>query len=303
MKRFFALSLAAVLLAAGIYLFCLDGHTDTAPSIHTGKPPVSGTASTAAATATALPSQEPQLLPEDLNSILDHSEAVPLDTIPASITALVNRDFLLPSSYVPANLVEPDIRFSFNYSSDKRKLRKIAADALEKMFRAAEKKKIILYGVSGYRSYVRQKQIYDQNVTRRGRAATDSVSARPGSSEHQTGLTMDISAASVGLQLDPRFGSTREGRFVAKNAHKYGFIVRYPAGKSKITGYTYEPWHIRYVGVITATYLYKNNLTLEEYYGLSEQNEENSNVDVEEPDEVKYATDKPSGTPIPKKNK
>ena len=179
----------------------------------------------------------------------------------------------------------------------------IAADALEKMFRAAEKKKIILYGVSGYRSYVRQKQIYDQNVTRRGRAATDSVSARPGSSEHQTGLTMDISAASVGLQLDQRFGSTREGRFVAKNAHKYGFIVRYPAGKSKITGYTYEPWHIRYVGVITATYLYKNNLTLEEYYGLSEQNEENSNVDVEEPDEVKYATDKPSGTPIPKKNK
>lgn len=306
MRRIFFFFLAAVFLGAGVYLFYQDGHTDTGSLRQTSTSPVSGAAATMAATDavdtedtadTAVPTEEPALLPEDLNTILDHSETVPLDTIPSSITALVNRNYLLPSSYVPATLVEPHIRFSFSYSSDKRKLRKIAADALEEMFLAAEKKGVVLYGVSGYRSYIRQKQIYDQNVIRRGRAATDSVSATPGSSEHQTGLTMDISAASVGLQLDQRFGDTKEGRWVAKNAHKYGYIVRYPYGKAKITGYTYEPWHIRYVGIATATYLYKNGLTLEEYYGVSgNHDEEKSGVDVEEPDAVKYVTPKPSGT-------
>ena len=127
----------------------------------------------------------PRLLPDDLTTIQEPLEAVPLDTIPGSITVLVNRKYLLPSTYAPADLIEAKIRFSFNYSNDKRKLRKEAAKSLEKMFKAAEKKKIILYGVSGYRSYARQKQIYDQNVARRGKSATDTVSARPGGSETQ----------------------------------------------------------------------------------------------------------------------
>jgi len=168
-------------------------------------------------------------------------------------------------------------------------LRVEAADAIEKMFKAAEKKKVILYAVSGYRSYTRQKQIYDRNVATRGKAATDKVSAMPGSSEHQTGLTMDISANSVGCQLSQYFGSTKEGKWVAKNAHNYGYIIRYPEGKSKITGYHYEPWHIRYVGKTLATYLYKNNLTLEEFYGVScNKEEKDTGVDVEDPDKVKY---------------
>ncbi len=248
------------------------------------------------------------LLPRDLSTILHRSNAVPLDTIPNSITALVNRNYLLPAGYAPSDLTEPDISFSFSYQGDKRKMRKIAAEALEKLFRAGRKKGIILYGVSGYRSYQRQKQIYERNVATRGHSATDTVSATPGSSEHQTGLTIDISAASVGCRLDQSFGDTKEGRWVAKNAHKYGYIVRYPYGKSKITGYHYEPWHIRYVGVTVATYLYKNELTLEEYYGVScNKSEEDTGVDVEEPDEVKYATPKPtknaSGTPAPKRKR
>lgn len=85
--------------------------------------------------------------------------------------------------------------------------------------------------------------------------ATDSLSAKPGSSEHQTGLTIDVSASSVGCLLTERFGSTKEGRWLAKNAHKYGYIIRYPKGKTKLTGYSYEPWHIRYVGVSYASYL------------------------------------------------
>jgi LAS superfamily LD-carboxypeptidase LdcB len=209
------------------------------------------------------------LLPDDIDSILVDADTVPLDTLPDSITALVNRNYLLPSSYVPSHLVEPKVRFSFDYKDDKRLMRKEAAAALEKMFRSAKKqKKLILYGVSGYRSYHRQREIYLHNVALRGRSATDSFSAKPGSSEHQTGLTIDISCASIDNSLSRSFANTKEGKWVAKNAHKYGFIIRYPAGKSKITGYEYEPWHIRYVGVKIATYLYKNNLTLEEYYGI-----------------------------------
>lgn len=243
--------------------------------------------------------EEDSLLPDDLSSILADNQTVPLDTIPSSITVLVNRVYLLPSTYTPANLVDPNVKFSFAYISDKRKMRKIAATALENLFAAGEKEGIILYGVSGYRSYARQKQIYDKNIATRGQAATDAVSAKPGSSEHQTGLTIDVSARSVNFRLDQSFGDTREGKWLAKNAHLYGYIIRYPYGKSKITGYSYEPWHIRFVGKTVATYLYENELTMEEYYGVEDEmeNEADTRVDVEDPDSVKYATPRPTPKP------
>lgn len=244
--------------------------------------------------------EEDSLLPEDLSSILADNPTVPLDTIPGSITVLVNREYLLPAGYVPAHLVTPNVKFSFSYLSDKRKLRKVAATALEKLFQAGELQGVELYGVSGYRSYTRQKEIYDRNIATRGQDATDAVSAKPGSSEHQTGLTIDVSARSVNFRLDQSFGDTREGKWLAKNAHKYGFVIRYPYGKSKITGYSYEPWHIRFVGVTVATYLYENELTLEEYYGVEASADEPENaVDVEDPDSVKYATPKPTRKPTP----
>ncbi len=245
--------------------------------------------------------EEDSLLPDDLSSILADNQTVPLDTIPSSITVLVNRVYLLPSTYIPANLVDPNVKFSFTYISDKRKMRKVAATALEKLFEAGEKEGVILYGVSGYRSYERQKQIYDKNIATRGQAATDAVSAKPGSSEHQTGLTIDVSARSVNFRLDQSFGDTREGKWLAKNAHLYGYIIRYPYGKSKITGYSYEPWHIRFVGKTVATYLYENELTMEEYYGVEDEveNETETRVDVEDPNSVKYATPKPTQKPTP----
>lgn len=248
--------------------------------------------------------EEDSLLPEDLSSILSNIQTVPLDTIPSSKTVLVNRVYLLPSDYIPPNLVVPNVKFSFTYSSDKRKLRKVAADALERLFQAGEKEHVELYGVSGYRSYARQKQIYDKNIATRGQAATDAVSAKPGSSEHQTGLTIDVSARSVNFRLDQSFGDTTEGQWLAENAHLYGFIIRYPYGKTEITGYSYEPWHIRFVGKAVATYLYENKLTLEEYYGVEDavkddtiKNESEPRVDVEDPDSVKYATPKPTIKP------
>lgn len=302
MKRATLFTLGILLL--GVTVGCIifsrsDGVNP--PQSTASAPAVSGSVVSDGAVSSSGVSPAPEtkpLLPEDINSILDTSETVPLDTIPGSITILVNRNYLLPSTYTPTDLTEPNIRFSFYYPNDKRKLRKAAAKALEKMFQAAEKDNVILYGVSGYRSYARQKQIYDQNIAVRGKKNTDTVSARPGSSEHQTGLTIDISARSVACQLSRAFGNTKEGKWVAKNAHKYGFIVRYPDGKSKITGYQYEPWHIRFVGVTVATYLYKGKLTLEEYYGIScNGGKDGIGVDVEDPDNLKYATPKPSSKP------
>lgn len=292
MKRTILILAVLFLAVLGIYFHSGQRGVVSAPNL---------TQDTATATATHIEPTKNPLLPSDLFSILDPSTTVPLDTIPSSYTALVSRDYLLPADYIPEDLVEPNVRFSSETHDDKRKMRKVAADALEKMFRAAEKKKIILYGVSGYRSYERQKNIYNRNVSLHGKKATDALSAKPGSSEHQTGLTIDVSASAVNCLLTERLASTKEGKWLTKNAHKYGFIIRYPQGKSKITGYSYEPWHIRYVGIAVATYLYKNKLTLEEYYGVSSnEDEKETGVDVEDPDEYESSSLPPTESATPK---
>ena len=194
------------------------------------------------------------------------SPLIKVDTKEDSITVLVNREYRMSADYIPADLVVPNVRFSFYGTFEKSYVRKVTAGALEKLFAAAERDGVILKAVSGYRSYARQKEIYDRNVSSRGKSATDLVSAKPGSSEHQTGLTIDVSSEAVGCALEESFGDTSDGKWLAKNCHNYGFIIRYPKDKTKITGYSYEPWHIRYVGRKLATYLYKKDLTLEEYY-------------------------------------
>lgn len=122
--------------------------------------------------------------------------------------------------------------------------------------------------MSGYRSYPTQVQLYNRYVARDGKKAADKYSARPGYSEHQTGLTFDVGGVNSDKNLYASFGKTKEGQWIAKNAHKYGFIVRYPKGKEKVTGYQYEPWHLRYLGKGTATKVYQSGKTLEEYVEL-----------------------------------
>lgn len=187
-------------------------------------------------------------------------------TTPESIYCLVNKEYSLPSDYEPDDLVVPNIDFSIDYESEKKYLRKEAAEAIEQMFTAAANEDLKIVGVSGYRSYTRQKEIYEKNLKNRGTTHTNQYSAKPGYSEHQTGLVMDVSCESEGYDLQKSFGETPEGIWLAENAHNYGFIIRYPEDKSEITGYAYEPWHLRYVGVPMATYLTENNLTLDEYY-------------------------------------
>jgi len=181
-----------------------------------------------------------------------------------SITALVNKNHSISASYIPDDLVTLDLP-----STRDTQLRSVAAEALVKLFDAASSAGLNLYCCSGYRSYETQSELYDWNVSTYGVEGAELVSARPGMSEHQLGLAMDVTSASVDFDLLESFGTTAEGQFLKNNAYKYGFIIRYPQDKTDITGYAYEPWHIRYLGVDVATDIYNSGKTMEEYYGVN----------------------------------
>lgn len=186
---------------------------------------------------------------------------------PTSIAVMVNKTNALPKGYRPNDLVRPKVKFLFgNQKLEKALLRKPAAASLEKMFKAAASQKIMLYGASGFRSYETQDALFKREVAQYGRKKAEMAVALPGTSEHQTGLAMDITAASVQFHTVEKFAKTKEGIWLAKHAHEYGFILRYPKGKENITKYEFEPWHFRYVGVKMATAIYKKHITLEEYY-------------------------------------
>ena len=132
---------------------------------------------------------------------------------------------------------------------------------------AASNEGIYLNIGSGFRSYSTQNGLYNRYAARDGQAAADTQSARPGHSEHQSGLAADIKGPNDYLYLNQEWINTSEGQWLNNNCYKYGFIIRYPQGKQHITGYKYEPWHIRYLGVEVATSVYNSGLTLEEYLG------------------------------------
>jgi D-alanyl-D-alanine carboxypeptidase len=180
---------------------------------------------------------------------------------------MVNKEYTLPETYEPSDMVIPNVTFSFGEAIvPQRYLRKEAARALEELFELAESEEIELFAVSGYRSYSRQQGIFNVEKEDKGEKQALQAVALPGQSEHQTGLAMDVSSRSVNLEITEEFGETKEGKWVRDNAHKAGFIIRYPEGKESITGYQYEPWHLRYVGKEQAIAIYKNRLTLEEYF-------------------------------------
>src|SRR5699024_6538905 len=187
---------------------------------------------------------------------------------PYEIMAVVNKTFSLPENYEPLDLTVPDVRFPFEEDDPKKQLRAVAAEGLEELFADAEKDGIFLFGLSGYRSYDRQVAIFASNVERHGEDHANTYSARAGESEHQTGLVMDVTTESVGFDLVTDLGEKQEGIWLAENAHKHGFTIRYPKGKEDITKYQYEPWHLRYVGEKAATAMYENKQTLEEYLNI-----------------------------------
>lgn len=185
---------------------------------------------------------------------------------PESITALVNKQNKLPEDYNPSDLVYPDVRFIFDEKIEKRMLRKEAAEAVEEMFSAAENDSTPLAGVSAYRSHTTQKSLFERYVKRDGLVKARTYSAFPGTSEHETGLAIDISGSDGKCAAADCFAGTKEALWLEEHAHEFGFIIRYLKGKEAITGYQYEPWHLRYVGTELAAELKESGETLEEYY-------------------------------------
>ena len=172
---------------------------------------------------------------------------------------LVNKYMSLPKDYIPNNL---EI-INEKYSLKNMKLVNYAKIAFEKMAEDASKENLKLIAMSTYRSYNYQENLYTKYLNQDGKELADTYSARPGHSEHQTGLAVDIYNQEVNYT---NFENTKEFEWLKENSYKYGFILRYPKNKSKITGYIYEPWHYRYVGIDTATKIYNEQITYEEYY-------------------------------------
>ena len=171
---------------------------------------------------------------------------------------LVNKKNKLNSDFIPNNLVE--VKFC---SLDNFYLEEETANSYEQMCLDSINDGLNISIRSTYRSYDEQKELYNTYLKLYGKSYVDKYVACPGHSEHQTGLAIDLES----LECDI-FGNSKEYLWIRENAHNYGFIIRYQKGKEKITGYGAEEWHIRYVGKNAAEYIYKNNITFEEYYEL-----------------------------------
>lgn len=169
---------------------------------------------------------------------------------------LVNKHNTL-GKYVPTGLKALGVYASWGSMQSE------ARDAFAALVDAAAKDGMRIWGVSPYRSYARQSAIYSSYVWAHGQTEADTYSARPGSSEHQTGLAVDVAVRNRSYNT---FDGTPECEWMKEHAHEYGFILRYGEGMEYITGYIYEPWHYRYVGVDAATYIHEHDLTFEEYY-------------------------------------
>lgn len=183
---------------------------------------------------------------------------------PTDTLILVNKYNRAPA--VPITLVKPDVPPTREALSENIYMQPVAAKALEELFAGAKEDGLTLLATSGFRSYSTQKAIFERKLEKMSERAANASVAKPGYSEHQTGLAMDVEGESaLGMGLVDDFAKTPEGEWLAEHCHEYGFIIRYPEGKTDITGYIYEPWHIRYVGKEAAAEIAALDVTFEEY--------------------------------------
>lgn len=185
------------------------------------------------------------------------------------IDILVNKENMLPSDYYPKDLVITDQNENnfHNYQDPRLKpmIRRDIYPFAQKMMEDARMEGIEIIIDSGYRSYAYQQKVLDKLIEEIGDAAYQKV-ALPGASEHQTGLAFDIAYYKNGVYDDDVKEDDEEAIWLANNSYKYGFILRYPKGKEEVTGFQYEPWHFRFVGIELARQLFVDKITLEEYY-------------------------------------
>ncbi|MBO4245789.1 MAG: M15 family metallopeptidase [Bacilli bacterium] len=172
---------------------------------------------------------------------------------------LVNKFNGLKEDYEPVLI---DVSNWYSYGENN-KLTEETYNAFKDMFNAAKADGLKIIATSCYRAYASQKRIYDTDVYQYGEEVTNESVAKPGFSEHQTGLAIDVLAPGTALS---NFHETEEYQWLLNNAHLYGFILRYPEDKTNITGYAYESWHYRYVGKEVAKFIHENNITFDEYY-------------------------------------
>jgi LAS superfamily LD-carboxypeptidase LdcB len=194
--------------------------------------------------------------------LLSAAPATPASGSATPDLCLVTRDRGVPATYIPPDLVQlsqgPTVGPAVLLRTD-------AANALLRLLDGATAQKVHLIAISGFRSYELQQQTLAQEIKQYGPQKAHSEVADPGHSEHQLGVAVDVAAARDPTNLDQSFGGTPEGRWLAANAVSFGFVISYPIGKETVTGYAYEPWHIRYVGLPLAQSIAASGQTLTEY--------------------------------------
>ena len=249
----------AVAILVGAVSAVVGASIALSPREDSGPTPQASTPSPSA-TTTPTPSATPTSTPAPTFD----SSAQSIDD-PASYWVVVNKQRPLnPEGFYPADLRAPQVPYeAYEQRAD-------AATAIEQMFATfLQETGLEMESISGFRSYDSQVSIYNGWVNSLGQEQADLVSARPGHSEHQTGLAIDIGSIPAHCSLEECFSETTQAQWGAANAYRFGFILRYPADKTAITGYAYEPWHFRYVGVDLATDMNNQGIaTLEEYFGL-----------------------------------
>lgn len=279
------------LLLAGTGLAALSACTPAQPYTPSGTPgptpaPRIGSATPpAAAAASSSPAGSPSATPTTAAAVPPSAAAPPPSAAarppsaaapgpqhslsdPTSPWVIVNKHRpLSPATFVPPDLVRPAVRLAT--SGEAALLNSTTAAAAEKMFAAAAADGVIITLASGYRSFTTQRATYGSYVNSRGRAEADTASARPGYSEHQTGWAFDIGDGSGADSFTPQFKDRPAAIWAKANAHRFGFVVRYPWMLHEITGYYYEPWHLRFIGTEAAMDMSTRGIgTLEEYFGL-----------------------------------
>ncbi|MSQ10182.1 MAG: D-alanyl-D-alanine carboxypeptidase family protein [Dehalococcoidia bacterium] len=178
------------------------------------------------------------------------------------LLAPVNKRNSLPANFAPGDLSDVPVTMAVRAGI---RLRRAALEAVQAMVAEAQAQGLQPVVISGFRPYQEQEVLYRGYVARMGEERASRISAVPGHSEHQMGTTIDFSSPSAGYQLEVAFEATREGRWLLQNAVRFGFVLSYPRGKETVTGYAYEPWHYRYLGIETASAVNASGLTLTEY--------------------------------------
>ncbi len=250
-------SLSAATLLLLVVAGCAPGQGDSLPgnAPEVSEPP--------APVVPQEPEPQPEPQPEPEEPVFD-AALYSIDEAD-SLWVVVNKARPLdPIDYAPDDVVTPDIPAAFPAL-----MRQAATDALEAMYEEAVANGVGFRIQSSYRSFSVQKRVKADHVARFGQEVSDRRSARAGHSEHQTGLAVDLTTASGQCSINVCFADTPEGAWLADNAWRYGFIIRYVEGKTDITGYVFEPWHFRFVGKELAEELWRlGNPTLEEFFGL-----------------------------------